>query len=338
MKQGKRKYPSKKKTKKKQVKATAGRRRKTKTKKTKPTATQKKKVKTKKSQTTATKKKKSKKKVLPVPRILAVAIGGPNNTRTIHDQATLQNPAGPRHYILGMIEYLATRGINLGQHYVIDYQECFEGGQDFTVTPATALILCMSTPLASAADNNPPRIIVAVSSSPASAFGPRVCGVHARRTQSAAAYYDHFRNSVGAGNITLLTKRNSPVSDSCNDDIQARAQALGDGLVPVAEVNSPLGRDPSPAITIAIGGVHTPGLLVLPVDVFFGFAETINTQVAGHHLEVFWPAEEFARPGNPHHFGASQHECGGQLGRQVEFILGHPNTIPNPRWRTVNPH
>jgi hypothetical protein len=333
MKRAKRKYPSKKKTKKKQVKATTSRKKKTKTKKSKATTTEKMKIKTKR--TTASKKKKSKKKVLPVPRILAVAIGDPNNTRAIHDDPTLQNPTQPRHYILGMIEYLGTRGINLGQHYVIDYQECFEGGQDFTVTPATALILCMSTPLALAADNNPPRIIVAVSSSPANAFGPRVCGVHARRTQSAAAYYNNFRNSVGAGNITLLTKRNSPVSDSCNHDIQARAQALGDGPVPVAEVNSPLGRDPRPAITNAIGGVHTRGLLVLPVDVFFGFAETINAQVAG---DVFWPAEEFAPPGNPHHFGASQHECGGQLGRQVEFILGHPNTIPNPRWRTVNPH
>jgi hypothetical protein len=26
------------------------------------------------------------------------------------------------------------------------------------------------------------------------------------------------------------------------------------------------------------------------------------------------------------------------LGKHVEFILGHPNTIPTPRWRTVLPH
>jgi hypothetical protein len=224
----------------------------------------------------------------------------------------------------------------LGIDYVIDYQECFEGGETFkAVTADTALILCMSTPVMKAAvtfaNNGIP--VVGVTSNP-TAFPGNVCGVNAQRTNNPyATYYIHFKNSLAAREtITLLNRTGNNVSETCKNGI------LQHVAVPVAEVDFPIGDDPTQPIVDAINKVPpNSGLLVLPVDVFFGFSDTIITAAASLNLTVFWPAEEFAKHNQPH-FGSSQVECGQNFGDQVAYIL--PNkTVPTGKqqWITVNP-
>jgi hypothetical protein len=222
----------------------------------------------------------------------------------------------------------------LGIDYVIDYQECFEDSEDFTVTTNPALILCMSTPVMNAAvafTNQVP--IVGVTSNPG-AFPGNVCGVNAQRTNNPyATYYIHFRNSLAAGQtITLLNRTKNPVSETCKNGILQHVTA------PVAEVDFPTGNDPTQPIVNGINTVPVnSGLLVLPVDVFFGFSDTINTAAASRGLAVFWPAEEFARHGQSH-FGSSQVECGQDFGDQVAFILTN-KAVPtgSAQWKTVHP-
>ena len=305
MKQAKRKSQSKKNVKKKQVKTAAP--------------------------------KKRKKKALPaLPRILAVAIGDPNNSRTIDSIPSLSIPSPCRPYITAMVDQLMRQPTLrlLGRDYVVDYQECFEDGEIFTaVTPNTALILCMSTPVMVAAAHFTNQIpIVGVTSTPA-AFPANVCGVNAQRTNNPYTYYIHFRNALGPSQtITLLNRTGNPVSEACKTAILQQETA------PIAEVTFPRGNDPRTPIVNAINTIHLNGggLLVLPVDVFFGFSDTINTTAANRGLTVFWPAEEFAKHGHSH-FGSSQVECGQNFGRQVDYILtNHAVPTGSACWKTVN--
>jgi hypothetical protein len=306
-------------------------------KRTKKTSQPKKKAKKKQVKTTAAQKKSKTKASSAVSRILAIAIGDPNNSRTIDTIFGLSNPNPCRPYIAGMVDQLMKEStpVILGVDYVIDYQECFEDSENFNaVTADTALILCMSTPVmlaAVTANNGIP--IVGVTSNPAQFTGD-VCGVNAQRTNNPyATYYVHFQNSLPAGEtITLLNRTGNPVSEICKDGILQHVAA------PVAEVNFTLGNDPTTPIVNAIGTVPVnTGLLVLPVDVFFGFSDTINTAAANRGLTVFWPAEEFAKHNQPH-FGSSQVVCGQNFGGQVAYIL--PNkAVPfgKQQWITVNP-
>ena len=297
-------------------------------------------VKRKQVKTTAAQKKSKKKASSALPSILAIAIGDPNNSRTIDSIFGLTYPNPCRPYIAGMVDQLMNESTPriLGVDYVIDYQECFESGETFnTVTTDTALILCMSSPVMNAAvtfaNNQIP--IVGVTSNP-NAFPGNVCGVNAQRTNNPyATYYIHFRNSLGAHppTITLLNRTGSPVSETCKNEI------LQHVAVPVAEVDFPTGDDPTQPIVDAINNVPpNSGLLVLPVDVFFGFSDTIITAAASLNLTVFWPAEEFARHGQPH-YGSSQVQCGQIFGDQVEDFILINHTVPTGKqqWITVNP-
>jgi hypothetical protein len=293
----------------------------------------------KKNKTTAAQKKSKKKASSALPSILAIAIGDPNNSRTIDSIYGLANPNPCRPYIAGMVDQLMKESTPriLGVDYVIDYQECFESGETFnTVTTDTALILCMSTPVMKAAvtfaNNEIP--IVGVTSNPI-AFPGNVCGVNAQRTNNPyATYYIHFRNSLGPHppTITLLNRTGSPISETCKNGI------LQHVAVPVAEVDFPAGDDPTQPIVDAINTVpQNSGLLVLPVDVFFGFYDTINTAAASLNLTVFWAAEEFAKHNQPH-YGSSQLVCGQKFGDQVAYILSNKK-VPTGKqqWITVNP-
>jgi hypothetical protein len=272
--------------------------------------------------------------------ILAVAIGDPNNSRSIKDISDLTIGGPVRPYIGGMIAYLDGQGLKLGTHYIIDYQECYEGGEDFTATPNPALILCMSTPLVKAASDftndpsNQSTFVVGVASDPANSnFGNNVCGVNAQRTQNAINYYNHFRKFLGQNKtITLLNRTNNVASELCKTAIE---NANG-GTVPVREVDPPQKADPTSYLIDAVEKVKTDGLLVLPVDLFFGWYNTINT-AADNQLSIFWPAEEFARHKHDH-FGAPHVGCGRKLGEQVQYIFSN-NAIPtgSKRWKKVKP-
>src|SRR5262249_52499521 len=151
---------------------------------------------------------------------------------------SLTMPSLCRYYILGMVDHLMNQPARriLGIDYVIDYQERFEGGEDFTVTPNPALILCMSTPVVLTAVGFTNQVpIVGVTSNPgAFTSNSNVCGVNAQRSNNPFTYYTHFRNDLGANRtITLLNRTGNAVSDSCRDAILQHVN------VPVAEVNFP---------------------------------------------------------------------------------------------------
>src|ERR1700749_5058998 len=118
-------------------------------KRTKRTSRPKEKIK-KKQVKTAAAQKKSKKKLSPaLPRLLAVPIGDPANSRTIDSIPALALPYQCRYYISGMVDQLMRQSTQrlLGTDYVIDYQECYEGAENLTLKANTALVLCMSTPV-----------------------------------------------------------------------------------------------------------------------------------------------------------------------------------------------
>jgi hypothetical protein len=304
-------------------------------KRTKRTSQPKKKAKKKQVKTTAAQKKSKKKGSAAPPSILAVAIGDPDNSRLIDSIPGLSIPSPCRPYVSAMVDWLMNQPNPrlLGRDYVIDYRECFEGGENFAFTTTPALILCMSTPVmvAAVAVANNQIPVVGVTSNPG-AFPGNVCGVNAQRTNNPyATYYSHFKNKLAGQTITLLTRHGNNVSNLCRDDI------LGHVNVPLADVN-PTTPDPRTAIVSAINNVPAnTGLLVLPVDVFFGFWDTINSAAASRNLTVFWPAEEFVKHGQPH-FGSSQVQCGQIFGEQVDFILtNHAVPTGSAQWKKVNP-
>jgi hypothetical protein len=82
---------------------------------------------------------------MPLPSIVAVAIGDPTNSRVIADMDQLN---GVRPYITGLVTYLSQQNLTIGTDYTVDYRECLEDNEDFTGadTPGN-LIFCMSTPV-----------------------------------------------------------------------------------------------------------------------------------------------------------------------------------------------
>jgi hypothetical protein len=181
--------------------------------------------------------------------------------------------------------------------------------------------------------------IVGVTSTPGN-FKGNVCGVNAQRTAKPIKYYNHFQNDLGAGaTITLLNRTGNPVSEACKTAILQQ----GNPVPGVAEVAFPIGTDPQQSIIAAINNIKPvnagDGLLVLPVDVFFGFAHKINTTAESRGMKVFWPAEEFARHHHSH-YGSPQVVCGQNFGKQADYILSH-GAVPsgnNPlQWITVDP-
>jgi hypothetical protein len=309
-------------------------------KRTKRTSRPKKKIKKKQVKTAAAQKKSKKKVSSALPRILAVAIGDPANSRTIDSIPALALPYQCRYYISGMVDQLMRQSTQrlLGTDYVIDYQECYEGAENLTLKANTALVLCMSTPVMNAAVAANVQVpIVGVTSTPGN-FEGDVCGVNAQRTANPIKYYNHFQNDLGAGaTITLLNRTGNPVSEACKTAILQQ----GNPVPGVAEVAFPIGTDPQQSIIAAINNIKPvnagDGLLVLPVDVFFGFAHKINTTAESRGMKVFWPAEEFARHHHSH-YGSSQVVCGQNFGKQADYILtNHVAPKSGLQWIKVDP-
>jgi len=94
---------------------------------------------------------------------------------------------------------------------------------------------------------------------------------------------------------------------------------------------------PGHDIQTLIGAVPpNSGLLVLPVDLFFGAADAINAQAAAKSLPVFWPVTDWVGPAIGG-FGVPQEKCGELMGKQVQFILEH-RQIPQDAARFVTVH
>jgi ABC-type uncharacterized transport system substrate-binding protein len=276
-------------------------------------------------------------------RILAVAIGDPLNSRTITSTTSL---TGVRPYIIGLTTYLSQqtvpnshpqRNYTLGTDYTIDYQECFEDDETFTGTPD--VIFCMSTPVTRKAKNFTSTIpIVGIFSEQAvEKFDQttNICGLNAQRIQNARNYYDKFHATVpGLASIYVLHRVANTASTKSLSGIHAG------GPLPVPLLRLQVATQPRHDIRTLISAVpHGSGLLVLPVDLFFGSANDINSQATAQSLPVFWPVKDWVPPAIGG-FGVPQEKCGELMGKQVQFILENPGQIPqgqDDRFVTVQP-
>ena len=273
--------------------------------------------------------------------ILAIAIGDPAKSRTIGAGTSL---IGVRPYIVGLIKYLSlhavpnsnpARNYAIGTDYIIDYQECWEDDETFPGAPD--IIFCMSTPVTRKAKNFSTAIpIVGVfSEATGEKFDqtPNVCGLNAKRIAIARDYYDMFLATIsGLTSIYALHRVANTASTKALALIQAKALPIPLNVLYVTPA-------PDHDIKTLIDGIPAgSGLLVLPVDLFFGAADFINQTAAASSVPVFWPVTDWVGPGVGGH-GAPQETCGGLMGQQVQYILEHPSQIPQgaARFLTVQP-
>jgi ABC-type uncharacterized transport system substrate-binding protein len=277
---------------------------------------------------------------VPTSTILALAIGDPEQNRIITDMSHLSGAQPPRPYVIGLINYLSSNGYTIGVDYTIDYRECFEGNEDFN--GENAIIFCMSTPIvrkAVAFSHSIP--IVGVFSNPtAEGFDKEsnVCGVNAQRIQNARHYYDRFIETIEPTlrAVYVLHRVGNTASNGC----LAVLKKGGAFKVPVAILD--VATAPNHDIKTLINRVPTgSGLLVLPVDLFFGSASYIFQSAQARSLPVFWPTPDGVPPAVAS-YGISQYDCGQLMGAQVKYILDNGGKIPqsadrfvtanNPKW------
>jgi hypothetical protein len=286
--------------------------------------------------------------------ILAVALGESLTSRTNKSRVIRDNSPGTlngvRPYISGLITWLQsqpnppvpddplpTYSIGDPNDYVIDYRECLEaelGLNTFTVSaglPATYVILCLSSSVATAAANftaamKPPPPVVAIVSDPfAMGFPANVCGVSALRSQHAMHCYHQFKKADKAvGQIYALHKQKyKPSADSL--------MWLGNKVIPV-----PI--SPGDNIQTAINNIPAGtnrGLLVLPADLFFGAADNIATWAQAKSMHDFWSVPDW--PANSYGgYGFPQGTCGQYLAERIASIWANNGAIPNPPWVPVD--
>ncbi len=273
-----------------------------------------------------------------MPNILAIAVGDPSNS---HQIANPGDVTGARPYVRGLVDYLLGQNIKIGRDYTIDYQECYEGDEAFT--PAD-VIFCMSTPVvrkarAFTSTMLTPTPIVGVFSDPRGEGFDRtqnICGVIAHRIANGRQYYERFIHAVsGLSAVYILHRTGNTASKGALDNLRQ-----GSFTVPIATLDVALA--PNHDIATLINGVpRDSGLLVFPVDVFFGAKTSILQLAQARSLRVFWPTPDGV-PSGITSYGVPQYDCGELMGAQVEYIFAHPNQIPqggarfvqapNPKW------
>jgi hypothetical protein len=289
--------------------------------------------------------------------ILAVAIGPPANSHWIDKPSDLTGTERP--YIQGLVTYLSQQGVpgsnpprnyTLGTDYVIDYQECWEGNENLA---ATDLIFCMSTPVTKKADqftnpNHPNTFVVGIFSDPQGAgFYARqnICGVKGKRIERGHGYYKQFTQRYNTlTNVYVLERPGNPASDGSEHILKTG------GPTPVTihdlPLTTPAGQDPRPGLNGIINLINsipanpalanaTSGLLVLPVDVFFGTRDTINQTAAAINVPVFWPVTDWSNPPAIDGYGAAQADCGRFMGQQVLYIM-QQQQLPPPPFRFID--
>jgi hypothetical protein len=195
----------------------------------------------------------------------------------------------------------------------------------------------MSTTVAQAAATftanvNPNLPVVAIVSTH-TGYPNNFCGVSARRHQIGRQYYEKFLAAVPSLNtVYVLSKPGYAPSDLSLQNIRNGAQPVQIVEVPVAAPYS------ATEIQNAINGIVGPGgLLILPVDSFFGAADAIIGWAHAKGLPDFWSVTDWVRHDLPSAlggYGVSQQRCGQLMGDKVHSIWSTAN-IPNPPFTEV---
>lgn len=273
--------------------------------------------------------------------IVAVAIGNPGNNYDFQDPKD-SKLANVRPYITGLINWLAdqiappaTDGpLNkyiLGQDYIIKYRECDKNDLLKTFDLNPDLIFCMSTTVLLAAQqftrNAGTTIpIVGITSNPENQqFDPNVCGVSARRPQHVNHAYKELLKKVGKNKqIYALHKKNYPPSEA------------GKFWLPKSVTTIDIDQnDDSDAIVAKIDAqlpVQSGGLLVLPVDQFFGAADKIINEAQNTKFTpTWWLIRDLRTSGAKPYggFGVDQETCGRFMAERVANIWS-TKRIPDP--------
>jgi hypothetical protein len=294
--------------------------------------------------------------------ILAVAIGDSGNDRTITDWSNLNAPHPVRPYIPGLMQGLAKLGRKIGAaaDYIICYRERAEGNLPSAFVPPAGVtfhtFFCMSTTVARVAEPvavaaQPMIPVVGIVSDPADegfAASGNVCGISARRHQTAGDCLDRFVETVPTiTTVYVMHKHGYGPSESALARIKARGarrtitvtELLPDpthpdiGITNAASLVSALANLPQRNTA----NQPTVGLLVLPIDVCFANAATIiNTaQGAPYNVPVFFPTPDWVKPTMPGSalggYGVSQRTCGELLAERVDYALWqHAGQLPAP--------
>ena len=269
--------------------------------------------------------------------VLAVAVG-PQKDLLFRDKGKLGEV---RPYIQGLIDGLAARGHHLGADYVIQYRErdldtlASKNGAAGAFKPESGseddvLIFGMSTTIVRAAQGVTKSIpIVGIVSEPAKEKVNRsanICGVSARRSQTAGDCFERFLATVPSlKKVMVLHKPGYTPSDRSLKLVKTAAKKRGVSVSPVtvksrADIENKLKA-------MAKRDLKKPadvGILVLPVDVCLGAAQTIGELAQQQkNLPVFWPITDHVRSGAFGGYGVPQRKCGELMAELVERILWH---------------
>jgi hypothetical protein len=257
-----------------------------------------------------------------IKKILAVAIGDPNNRFDFRSPADSNlNSNSVRPYIRGVVSKLTALGRQIGSYYMIEYREFEEGSINFS-TPDLSLILCLSTTVAKAANDVKISTIpvVAICSDPDhEKFTSNFFGVSAARWQKGKEYFNNFLDTVPSlqdmsKKIYVLHKKDYYPSEQALNKLKEN-NPYG-SKIEVVEISS-YGE-----IESKINGIAGPGgLLILPADWFFAKASKIFPVVQSKGLPDFWPVTDWVKPdgtGAVAGYGVSQLMSGEILAQQID--------------------
>jgi hypothetical protein len=273
---------------------------------------------------------------MPSKTIVAVAIGkGPNvQHATIISLGTV--PTWARPYIGGIITGLRNKGHNIGTDYTIEYYDSPQSSLNtvFITGLVADFIVCLSTTVMRAAAakyaSAPPKIIGIVSHPEVEDFSnqPNVCGVRAKRSQAAHDCYQKLLNSFSPP-LNTATVLHATTYDPSKDSIKKLDDA-GDSptVVRVSNLND---------VQSAIGGMaQGTGVLLLPVDWFFGAAMDIIGWARTQKVFDFWSVTDWVKSDTSGAFGGygvPQVTSGIYLAEQLHKAWNAG--LPNPVWLPV---
>jgi hypothetical protein len=285
--------------------------------------------------------------------IVAVAIAETPRTITIKQENDMKQV---RPYIPGLYQGLKSRGLTLGPDYQIIYRECpidqLSAADTFSVdnpaypvdNPTDPIIFCMSTTVVRAAleftrTMTPPIPIVGVVSNPGRegfAKVEHICGISARRSQTAGECFSRFLDTVPSlKTVYVLHKPNYPPSDEA---IRLIDKAKPPGIT-VPKLNFQNYAELIGALkSLPTGNPAEQGILVLPVDIAFGSSVEIIDWARTKKLPCFFPITDWVSKTLPSAlggYGVSQTECGRLMAERVEYIWSHKNTTPPKRWSSA---
>jgi len=291
-------------------------------------------------------------------RIVAVAIAAENKETTINARRDLRDlrRVKTRPYLRGLVQGLATRGLKLRKDYVIEFRQRKPNALGNTAAfgnPAAGdVIFCMSTTVVKAAadlfSTNPIVGVVSEPGTEANTAGTHfdqianICGVSARRIQTAVDCFDRFLKTVPTlTEVKVLTRQGYGPSDRAFNAVSTAAaqKDITCTQVPITDVTSLesaldnlTARDPDaqPA---------TMGVLILPIDVCLGHAQEIIDIAQGEKkIPVFFPVPDWVKPnasGALGAYGVSQQTCGEMMAERVSVIWRSGNAVPGSpfvRW------